>query len=140
MAKNKTTETSVSVDDFINTIKDETKRKDSFTLIQLIKNQTGFEPKLWGSSIVGFGSHHYKYDSGREGDSPNVAFSPRASSIAIYLSGSFKDREILLEKFGKHKTDKGCVHINTLADIDHDILKQMITNHLTHIKELYPGK
>ena len=140
MAKNKTTETSVSVDDFISAVKDETKRKDSFALIQLIKKQTNLEPKMWGSSIVGFGSYHYKYDSGREGDSPNIAFSPRASSISIYLSGSFQDREILLEKLGNHKTDKGCLHIKTLADIDKDILKKMIANHIKHIKELYPGK
>lgn len=140
MAKNKTTETSGSVDDFINALKDETKRKDSFTLIGLIKKQTGLEPKMWGPAIVGFGSHHYKYESGREGDSPNIAFSPRASSIAIYLSVNFENRETLLEKFGKHKTDKGCVHIKTLAGIDRDVLKKMIANHINHIKKTYPGK
>jgi hypothetical protein len=137
MAKNKTTQTTISVVDFINAVKDETKRKDSFTLVELITKHTGLEPKMWGLSIIGFGSHHYKYESGREGDSPNIAFSPRASSIAIYLSGNFKDREILLSKFGKHNTDKGCVHIKTLADIDKDILKKMIANHIKHIKELY---
>jgi hypothetical protein len=140
MAKNKTTENLLSVDAFINAVKDETKRKDCLSLIELIKKQTALEPKMWGPSIVGFGSHHYKYESGREGDSPNVAFSPRASSIAIYLSGSFKDRETLLKKFGKHKTDKGCVHIKTLADIDLTVLTQMIANHIKHIKELYPSK
>ena len=140
MAKNKTIETSISVTGFINSVKDETKRNDSFSLIELIKKHTGLEPKMWGPSIVGFGSHHYKYESGREGDSPNIAFSPRASSIAIYLSGNFADRETLLEKFGKYKTDKGCVHIKTLADIDISILKKMITNHMKHIKELYPEK
>lgn len=138
MAKSKTKETSVSVEDFIKTVKDETKRNDSFTLIEFIKKITGLEPKMWGPSIVGFGSHHYKYDSGREGDSPNIAFSPRASSIALYLSGNFKDREALLDKFGKHKTDKGCVHIKSLKDINTDILETMITHHIKHIKELYP--
>jgi len=140
MAKNKTTENTLSVEDFINSVKDETKRKDCFSLIELMKKLTKLEPKMWGASIVGFGSHHYKYESGHEGDSPNIAFSPRASSIAIYLSGYFKDREILLEKFGKHKTDKGCINIKTLADIDTTILKEMITNHLLFIKELYPAK
>ena len=140
MTKNKTTQTSISVHDFINAVKDETKRKDSIGLIQLLKKQTGLEPKMWGPSIVGFGSHHYKYESGREGDSPNIAFSPRASSIAIYLSGNFDERETLLEKFGKYKSDKGCVHIKALADIDKDVLKKMIANHIKHIKELYPDR
>ena len=140
MAKNKTTQTSINVDHYISAIKDETIRKDSFCLTQLIKKQTGLEPKMWGPSIVGFGSHHYKYESGREGDSPNIAFSPRASSIAIYLSGNFDDRETLLQKFGKYKSDKGCVHIKTLAEIDKDVLKKMIANHIKHIKELYPDR
>jgi hypothetical protein len=139
MAKNKTTETSLSVEDFLNAVKEETKRNDCISLIKLIKKQTRLDPKMWGPSIVGFGSHHYKYESGREGDSPNVAFSPRASSIAIYLSGSFKDRETLLEKLGKHKTDKGCIHIKTLAEIDKDVLSRMIANHIKHINELYGG-
>lgn len=140
MAKNKTTETEKSVKDFIDAIKDKAKRSDCFELITLLKKQTKLEPKMWGPSIVGFGSHHYKYESGREGDSPNVAFSPRASSIALYLSGSFDDRETLLKKFGKHKSDKGCIHIKTLADIDKTILQKMIANHIRHINELYPDK
>lgn len=140
MTKNKTTETSVDVDDFINAVKDETKRQDSLTLIELIEKQTGLKPKMWGASIVGFGSHHYKYESGREGESANIAFSPRASSIAIYLSGNFPDRENLLKSLGKHKTDKGCVHIKTLADIDKQVLTNLITSHIKHIKVLYPDK
>jgi hypothetical protein len=140
MAKNKTTETAASVERFINAVKDETKRTDCNTLIQLIKKITGVEPKMWGSSIVGFGTYHYTYDSGREGDAPMIAFSPRASSIALYLSGNFKDREMLLEKFGKHKTDKGCVHIKTLADVDPKILSKMITNHINHIQAHHPDK
>ncbi|MGB5556188.1 MAG: DUF1801 domain-containing protein [Flavobacteriaceae bacterium] len=139
MSKNKTTETSFNVSDFIKAVKDENKRQDCFALVALIQKQTGLEPKMWGPSIVGFGSHHYKYESGREGDSPNVAFSPRASSIALYLSGSFDDREALLKKFAKHKTDKGCIHIKTLADIDKVVLTKMIANHLKHVEEKNPG-
>lgn len=93
---------------------------------------------MWGPSIVGFGSHHYKYESGREGDSPNFAFSPRASSIALYLSLNFDNRAELLKKFGKHKTEKGCVHIKTLTDIDKNVLTKMIANHIKHISKLYP--
>lgn len=140
MAKNKTTATDKSVDAFLNAIKDETRRGDCFILVELLKKITKQEPAMWGAGIVGFGSHHYVYDSGREGDSPNIAFSPRASSIAIYLSGSFADRESLLSKFGKHKTDKGCVHIKTVADIDRAVLTKMVTKHIQHIKQLYPDK
>ena len=139
MANIKTVQTSISAEDFINRVNNETMRKDYFNLIQQIKEETGFEPKMWGPGIVGFGSHHYKYESGREGDSPDVAFSPRASSIAIYLSGNFEDREPLLQQLGKHKTGKACIHIKTLADIDKNILKKMIANHIKHIKELYPS-
>ena len=95
---------------------------------------------MWGPAIIGFGSHHYKYESGREGDSPDVAFSPRASSIAIYLSANFADREKLLAKFGKHKADKACIHIKALSDIDKNILAEMILNHIKHIRQLYPQK
>jgi Domain of unknown function (DU1801) len=137
MAKNKTTETLSSVKEFIDLVKDETKRKDSFSLIELIKKQTGFEPKMWGPSIVGFGSYHYKYDSGHEGNSPLVAFSPRASAITLYLSGHFEKRDELLEKLGKHKTDKGCIYIKNLDSINIEILQKMIINHIKHIKEMY---
>lgn len=140
MAKNKTTQTSISVDDFINSVKDETKRKDSFSLIQLIKNQTGLEPKMWGPSIVGFGSYHYKYDSGHEGDSPLVGFSPRVSAITLYLSGHFEKREELLEELGKHKTDKGCIYVKKLDDINIETLQKIITNHINHIQKLYLNK
>jgi hypothetical protein len=140
MAKNRTTETLSSVIEFINAAKDEVKRNDSFTLIEIIKKQTGFDPKMWGPGIVGFGSYHYKYDSGREGDSPLVGFSPRASALTLYLSGHFEERDELLEKLGKHKTDKGCIYIKKLDDVHIETLKKMITNHIKHIKKLYPGK
>jgi len=140
MAKNKTTETSASVHEFLNTVKEEAKRKDSLRLIELIKKQTGIEPKMWGPSIVGFGSYHYKYDSGHEGDSPLVAFSPRASAISLYLSGHFEKREELLETLGKHKTDKGCIYMKSLDNINIGTLEKMIVNHIKHIKELYPNE
>jgi hypothetical protein len=95
---------------------------------------------MWGSGIVGFGSYHYKYDSGREGDSLLVGFSPRASAITLYLSGHFEKREELLQKLGKHKTDKGCIYIKTLDDINIEILQKMIANHIKHVQKMYPGK
>ncbi len=136
MAKNKTVETSGSVPEFISTVKDEAKRKDSFTLIEVIKKQTGLIPKMWGAGIVGFGSYHYKYDSGHEGDSPLVAFSPRASALTLYLSESFENRDELLDKLGKHKSGKGCVYIKKMDDVDIAILQKLITNHLKHIQEM----
>ncbi len=140
MAKNKTAETSISVNEFVNAVKDEIKREDSFKLIEVIKKLTSFEPKMWGPSIVGFSSYHYKYDSGHEGDSPLVGFSPRASAITLYLSGHFEKREELLKKLGKHKTDKGCIYIKKLDDINIETLQKMITNHIKHIKKMYPDK
>lgn len=96
MAKNKTTETSGSVTDFINKVADETKRKDSFRIVEIIEKQTGLKAKMWGTAIVGFGSYHYKYDSGHEGDAPLVGFSPRANAIVLYLASGFQKKEELL--------------------------------------------
>ena len=101
MAKIKTTETSKSVAGFINSVRDEIKRKDSFQIIEIMKKQTGFEPKMWGPSIVGFGNYHYKYDSGHEGDMPLAAFSPRSTAIVVYLSENFENKDELLQKPGK---------------------------------------
>ncbi len=126
MAANKTTETTVNVNDFINLITDEAKRKDAFSLVGIFEKQTNFQAKMWGPSIIGFGSYHYKYESGREGDSPIVAFSPRASAIVLYLSLNAEKREVLLPKFGKYKSEKGCIYIKKLADIDVEVLQEMI--------------
>jgi Domain of unknown function (DU1801) len=134
MAANKTTETEKSVTDFINEVADETKRNDSFQIIELMKNQTGFEPKMWGPSIIGFGSYHYKYESGREGDMPIVAFSPRKTAIVLYHCGSSEKKEEFLQKLGKHKTDGGCIYIKKLDDINIEILKEMIANTLENNK------
>ncbi|CAN5519558.1 hypothetical protein BH11BAC3_BH11BAC3_13530 [soil metagenome] len=139
MAKNKTTETSNSVAAFIQTVKDETKRNDCISLTEIISKQTGYEPKMWGPSIVGFGSYHYKYESGREGDAPLIGFSPRAVSISLYLSSNFEKREELLGKLGKHKADKACVHIKTVEDIDIKILQKIIINQVKHAEKLYPA-
>jgi len=140
MAKNKTAETLQSVDEFIKAVADETKENDSYSIIELMQKQTGFEPKMWGPSIIGFGSYHYKYESGHEGDAPLIAFSPRATAIVLYLSGNFDKREELLLKLGKHKTTKGCVYIKKLADINMNILAEMIAASIAHIKQLYNKK
>jgi len=132
MAKNKTTETQESVTAFLATVADAKKREDCRTIIQLITNHTGIEPKMWGPAIVGFGSYHYKYESGREGDAPLTGLAARANAITLYLGSAFKDREELLSKFGKHKTGKGCVYIKNIEDIDTGILIQMVKNSIEH--------
>mgnify|MGYP003584655899 CR=1 FL=1 len=140
MAKNKTTETEQSVIDFINAVPDEAKRKDAFELLKIMETQTQFEPKMWGPSIIGFGSYHYKYTSGHEGDAPLAAFSPRKDAVSLYLNSDFENKEELLSKFGKHKAGKGCIYIKKLADIDIEILKQMISLSIASIQKLYPSK
>lgn len=138
MASNKTMPTKASVDDFISKVKDDEKRQDSKELIKMLKKQSGFEPEMWGPGIVGFGSYHYKYESGREGDSVLVGFSPRVSALTLYLSANFENRGALLEKLGKHKTGKSCIYIKKLTDIDKDVLMEMVKNHLKYMKETYP--
>lgn len=140
MAKNKTTETESNVGDFIKAfVEDETKRKDSFELIKIMQEITGFEPKMWGPSIIGFGSYHYKYASGHEGDAPIAAFSPRKTAITLYLYTSPENREELLAKFGKYKASKGCIYIKKLSDIDVEILKKLVSISIEYLKKLYPS-
>jgi hypothetical protein len=140
MAKNKTTETNESIADFIDAfVEEETKRNDAFELTRIMQEVTHFEPKMWGPSIIGFGSYHYKYASGHEGDAPLVGFSPRKAAISLYIYTSPDDRDELLSKLGKHKASKGCIYIKKLADIDVGVLKNMISLSLEHLKKLYPS-
>lgn len=126
MAKNKTTETAQSVVDFLNTITDDAKRVDSFRLMEIMKEATCFEPKMWGSAIIGFGSYHYKYASGHEGDAPKAGFSPRAKEFSLYLAQNYTGKELLMQKLGKHRSGVACVYIRRLADINEDVLHEMI--------------
>lgn len=125
MAKNKTNETTKSVKGFIDGVDNETKRDDSRELISMLQDITGFEPKMWGPTIVGFGSYHYKYDSGHEGDAPLIGFSPRKDSLVLYLMQDFPKKEALLKKLGKHKLSVACIYVKKLADIDMAVLKEM---------------
>lgn len=135
MAKNKTQETELSVNDFILKIEDETKRKDAFTLLEILERVSGFKAKLWGPSIIGFGTYHYKYESGHEGDAPILAFSPRATALTVYLSAGFDLRDTLLEKLGKHKASKGCIYIKKLADIDLGVLENILIQQIKYTEE-----
>lgn len=139
MAKNKTNETESSVIDFINNSDDENKIKDAFELVNIMQKVSGFEPKMWGPSIIGFGSYHYKYASGHEGDAPLAAFSPRKAAISLYFHLPAEDRENLLAKLGKHKAAKGCIYVKKLTDIDVEILKKMVSISVKELQKQYPS-
>jgi hypothetical protein len=130
MAELKTKETALSVDDFLNTVADEQKRKDAFALLGMMEKATKSKAKMWGSGIVGFGQHVLKYESGRELDWFIMGFSPRKQNFALYISNAVNRNEALLKKLGKYKTGKGCLYINRLEEVDTAVLKEIIKNGL----------
>ena len=135
MAGIKTKQTTESVTKFLNSVEDEGKRKDCFNIVEIMREATGFEPKMWGASIIGFGSYHYKYESGHEGDAPLTGLASRSNAIVLYLSSNFDQREELLAKFGKHTTGSGCVYIKKLEDVDKDVLLKMVENTIAERKK-----
>jgi hypothetical protein len=130
MAENKTKPTKLSVTGFIDGITDSAKRADAKGLLKLMQAAAGEKPKMWGPSIIGFGSYHYKYDSGREGDMPVIAFSPRKSATVLYGMIGSHDSAALLAKLGKHTTGKGCLYVKKLADVDPQVLKALAAKSL----------
>lgn len=137
MAENKTTENKGNVKDFLNTVEKDIRRNDAFELLKIFKSVTGETPKMWGTSIVGYGKYHYKYESGREGDFMKIGFSPRIQKMTIYFMNGLGDYEDLLTKLGKHKTSKACLYFNKLADIDVTILKEILTHSYNYMTEKY---
>ena len=127
MPQNKTKETGASVDSYIAAIEDEMRRKDCDALAKLMARVTKQPPKMWGSSIVGFGSYHYKYESGREGDICLVGFASRKSDISVYGLNAAPGHETLTPKLGKHKVGKGCLYIRSLSEIDLKVLEKLVT-------------
>lgn len=125
MAKLKTVENDTSVRKFIDSVPEDQKRKDAFTILEMMKRATKLEPKMWGTSIIGFGSYHYKYDSGHEGDMCLMGFSPRKQSISLYLPGGHVAYTKELKQLGKYKTGAGCLYINKLSDVDENILEDI---------------
>jgi len=126
MADLKTVPTKVSVDKFLKGITDEKKREDCYQILEMMKTATKAEPKMWGTSIVGFGNYHYVYESGREGDWFIMGFSPRKQNLTLYSMGGFIQFDDLVQKLGKHSTGKGCLYINKLEDVDTKVLKKLI--------------
>ena len=136
MAENKTKETNASIDDFIDSfVENEQKKKDSYQLIELLKKWSGFDPKMWGPSIIGFGSYHYKYASGHEGDAPLLGFSPRKAAISLYVYSPIKEQEHLLEELGKFKMGKACIYVKKLTDINIETLEKMSKATIEYLNE-----
>jgi hypothetical protein len=134
MSELKTIKNDASVAGFLDAVENETRRKDAFALLKLMKEVTGEEPAMWGPSIVGFGSYHYTYASGREGDWPIVGFSPRKRNLTLYIMDGFDEYGSLLAKLGKHTTGKACLYINKLADVDMDVLRELVKKSVEYMR------
>ncbi|MCP3763408.1 DUF1801 domain-containing protein [Domibacillus sp. A3M-37] len=134
----KTKETDNSVIEFIEQVESPKKREDAYKLLDIFTETTGYEAKMWGPSIIGFGSYHYKYESGHEGDAPLVGFSPRKAKISLYFATGDAKRGELLKNFGKHTTGKACVYINKVEDIEVGVLKELIHQSISFLQETYP--
>jgi hypothetical protein len=140
----KTKVTDADVRAFITAVDNDTRRSDAENLLDIYAEATGLEPKMWGPSIIGYGSYHYKYDSGREGDMCRAGFSPRKGNLALYLMGGYSnpdtqtEMDALRAKLGKHKAGASCLYINKLADVDLDILKEMVKLDLAWMDKKYP--
>lgn len=133
----KTKETDQSVIEFIENVDSPKKREDAYKLLEIFAVASGYEAKMWGPSIIGFGSYHYQYATGHEGDAPLVGFSPRKAKISLYFATGDTKRDAILERFGKHTSGKACVYINKVADIDVEVLKELISSSITFLQETY---
>jgi hypothetical protein len=134
----KTKQNDASVSDFLESIANQQTRKDCQTIIQIMQQASNAEPKMWGSNIVGFGTYHYKYASGHEGDALRIGFSPRKQNITLYINGGFEKQQDLLAQLGKHTTAKVCLYIKKLVDVDLQVLEKLIQASINHMLEKYP--
>lgn len=139
MSAAKMKENDNSVIEFIEKVEQPRKKEDAYKLLEIFKEASGFEAKMWGDSIIGFGSYHYKYESGHQGDAPYVGFSPRKAKISLYVTTRDPEKEELLKDFGKYTYGKACIYVNKLDDVDTDILKKLIKQSIEFLKERYPG-
>ena len=134
MAENKTRRTDASVEEFLTSVESKRRREDGFMLLEMMKEITKLEPEMWGPSIIGFGSYHYKYESGREGEIFLTGFSPRKQSLSLYIMDGFDGRDDLLTKLGKHRKSTSCLYINKLADVNIDVLRELVQRSFEHSK------
>lgn len=133
MADNKTQPTEASVREFLDGVENETRRADAKQVLELMREVTGEEPRMWGPSIVGFGAYRYRYESGREGDWFLAGFSPRKSNLVVYIMSGFPRHAELMERLGKHRTGKSCLYINRLDDVDLDVLRELVRRSAEHV-------
>lgn len=138
MSENKTQPTEASPQDFIAAVEHPVRRADAEVLLEMMTRITGWEPKMWGPSLIGFGAYHYKYESGREGDFMRTGFSPRKANQVIYIMPGYTDFSPILDRLGKYKKGKSCLYINKLADVDMDVLEELIRAGLADMAEKYP--
>lgn len=138
MSENKTKPTEIAPADFIATVEHPTRRSDAETLLELMGKVTGWEPKMWGPAIIGFGEYHYKYESGREGDFMRTGFSPRKQNMVVYIMPGYTNFDPILDRLGKHKKGKSCLYINKLADVDLAVLEELIQAGLDDMAKKYP--
>lgn len=134
----KTKENEHNVIEFIENIENVKKREDAYRLLDVFTETSGFPAKMWGPSIIGFGSYHYKYKSGQEGDAPLVGFSPRKAKISLYFASGDLNKKEILNRLGKHTTGKACVYINKVNDIDTTVLRELIVHSIHYLQKLYP--
>ena len=139
MAENKTKVTNVSVEAFLASVPDVGKRADALALIEMMQTATGEKPQMWRPSIIGFGTYHYRYESGREGDSLLVGFSPRKAALVLYIVTGFRGAEPLLAKLGKHTTGKSCLYVKRLADVDLTVLRKLVDESVVAMRAKYKG-
>ncbi|MGH1355217.1 MAG: DUF1801 domain-containing protein [Thalassovita sp.] len=135
---NKTVATDHSVTDFLNAVEHPTRRADGLVLLELFQVATGYDPVMWGGSIIGFGRYDYRYKSGREGSFLATGFSPRKSNLSIYIMPGYQDYSAILERLGKHKLGKSCLYVNKLADIDQGVLQELIQAGLKDLNQFWP--
>jgi hypothetical protein len=139
MAENKTKATGKSVAQFLASVEPADRRKDCRTLATLMRDVTKAPARMWGASIVGFGTYHYKYDSGREGDFFLAGFAPRKTDLTVYIMAGFDRYDELMKKLGRHSTGKSCLYIKRLADVDVKVLRALVTESVRYMKKRYPG-
>jgi len=140
MGTTMTVKTEVAVADFIAAVEHKTRHADALTLDALFRDITGWTPKMWGPTIIGYGEYHYKYETGHEGDCLATGFSPRKANLVLYIMPGYQNYGEMLDRLGKHKLGKACLYINKLADIDLAVLREIITAGLTDLEKLYPVK